>query len=502
MNINQKIIAVEDLPMEIFKELGISETIIKALSEMGFEEPTPIQKQTIPTAMAGRDLIGQAQTGTGKTAAFGIPLIEKVTKDNEKIQAVVLTPTRELAIQVAEELNRIGNHAGVNTLPIYGGQEIERQIKGLKKRPPIIVATPGRLMDHMRRRTIRLADIHTVILDEADEMLNMGFLEDIETILQETPETRQTLLFSATMPGPIQILARRFLRDPEMISVKTKEVTIPLVEQYYVEVQDRQKFDVLCRLLDIQSPELAIIFGRTKRRVDELTEGLKKRGYSAEGIHGDLTQSKRDTVIRWFRSGTVEILVATDVAARGLDISGVTHVYNFDIPQDSESYVHRIGRTGRAGHTGAALTFVIPRELDHLRTIERSTKRKIIRMSVPSISEAIEGQQRLAIDRLLRTVEEGDLDLYKMRSEELLAETDSVTLLSAALKMLTKEPNTTPVKITEEAPLRYRRTSSHSHSSHSNSGGRSGKFNAGPKPKSTMGGGSGKPKPSNRFGRF
>lgn len=483
--------------MELFRNLGISEAVIKALSEMGFEEPTPIQTQTVPPAKAGRDLIGQAQTGTGKTAAFGIPLVDKITTDSEKIQAIVLTPTRELAIQVAEELNRIGNHAGVNTLPIYGGQEIERQIKGLRKRPPIIVATPGRLMDHMRRRTIRLDQIHTVILDEADEMLNMGFLEDIETILQETPETRQTLLFSATMPAPIQALARRFLRDPEVISVKSKEVTVPLVEQYYLELHDRQKFDVLCRLLDIQSPELAIIFGRTKRRVDELTEALKKRGYSAEGIHGDLTQAKRDTVIRWFRSGTVEILVATDVAARGLDISGVTHVYNFDIPQDSESYVHRIGRTGRAGQAGTAITFASPRELDHLRTVERNTKRKIMRMSVPTINEAIEGQQRLAIDRLLQVVEEGETDHYKARAEELLNETDSVTLLSAALKMLTKEPNTTPVKLTEEGPLRYRRE---------HSGQRSGKPNSGPagqRPRTSFsGGGSNKPKHSNRTGRF
>lgn len=487
--------------MELFRNLGISEAVIKALSQMGFEEPTPIQTQTIPPAMAGKDLIGQAQTGTGKTAAFGIPLVDKITTESEKIQAIVLTPTRELAIQVAEELNRIGNYANIFTLPIYGGQEIERQIKGLKKRPPIIVATPGRLMDHMRRKTIRLDQIHTVILDEADEMLNMGFLEDIETILQETPETRQTLLFSATMPAPIQALARRFLRDPELISVKSKEVTVPLVEQYYLELQERQKFDVLCRLLDIQSPELAIIFGRTKRRVDELTEGLKKRGYSAEGIHGDLTQAKRDTVIRWFRSGTTEILVATDVAARGLDITGVTHVYNFDIPQDSESYVHRIGRTGRAGQTGTAITFASPRELDHLRTVERNTKRKIIRMSVPTVTEAIEGQQRLTIDRLLQVVEEGDIDHYKARAEELLGETDSVTLLSAALKMLTKEPNTTPVKITEEGPLRYRRDHAGSRS-----GSRSGKPNSGPagqKPKTSFsGGGSSKPRHSNRSGRF
>jgi ATP-dependent RNA helicase DeaD len=427
---------------------------------MGFEEPTPIQSQAIPPAMEGRDLIGQAQTGTGKTAAFGIPLIEKAKGSTDKAQGIVLTPTRELAIQVAEELNRITQHVGVHAIPIYGGQEIERQIKGLKKNPQIIVATPGRLMDHMRRGTIRLTGVKTVVLDEADEMLNMGFIEDIEEILKETPaENRQTLLFSATMPKPIQVLSQRFLNNPVHISVKSKEVTVPLIEQHYMELHDRQKFDVLCRLLDIQSPELAIVFGRTKRRVDELSEGLKKRGYSAEGIHGDLTQAKRDTVLRQFREGIIDILVATDVAARGLDISGVTHIYNFDIPQDPESYVHRVGRTGRAGQAGLATTFVIPRELDHLRTIERITKRKIVRMAVPTITDAIEGQQRLAVDRLLRLIEEGKFEEYKGRAEELLAEIDSVSLLSAALKLLTKEPDVTPVKITEEAPLRIRRES-------------------------------------------
>lgn len=442
--------------MEKFKELGISDIIIRALSDMGFEEPTPIQAQAIPILLSGKDLVGQAQTGTGKTAAFGIPLLENLEPGRGPIRGIVLTPTRELAIQVAEELNKLAQFTNVHTLPIYGGQDIQRQIKALQRKPQIIVATPGRLMDHMDRRTIRLADISMVVLDEADEMLNMGFIEDIEKILSATPETRQTLLFSATMPKQIQSLAQRFLKDPAMISIKAKEITVPLIEQYYMELQDRQKFDVLCRLLDIQSPELAIIFGRTKRRVDEVTEGLKKRGYSAEGIHGDLTQAKRDTVIRHFRESTIEILVATDVAARGLDISGVTHVYNFDIPQDPESYVHRVGRTGRAGQTGLAMTFVIPREIEHLRTIERTTKRKIVRMPVPSVTEAIEGQQRLAVEKILNQIEEGNLEQYRGRAEDLLAENDSVSLISAALKLLTKEPDNTPIKITEEAPLRHR----------------------------------------------
>ena len=442
--------------MEKFIELGISALTIRALSDMGFEEPTPIQEQSIPILLTGKDLLGQAQTGTGKTAAFGIPLLENIGKSAGAIFGIVLTPTRELCIQVAEELNKLGQFSQARTLPIYGGQDIQRQIKALQRKPQIIVATPGRLMDHMDRRTINLSDIRMVVLDEADEMLNMGFIEDIEKILSATPESRQTLLFSATMPRQIQSLAQRFLKDPALISIKSKEVTVPLIEQYYMELQDRQKFDVFCRLLDIQAPELSIVFGRTKRRVDELAEGLKKRGYSAEGIHGDLTQAKRDSVLRQFREGVIDILVATDVAARGLDVSGVTHVYNFDIPQDPESYVHRVGRTGRAGQTGLAMTFVIPRELEHLRSIERLTKRKIVRMPVPTLTEAIEGQQKLAVEKLLNQIEDGGLEPYRGRAEDLLAETDSVALLSAALKLLTKEPDTTPIKITEEAPLRSR----------------------------------------------
>ena len=445
--------------MKTFTDFNIDEAIVRAVSNMGFEEATPIQIQTIPAALEGRDLIGQAQTGTGKTAAFGIPLINKVSNKQQHIQGIVLTPTRELAMQVAEELNKIGQFKGIRTLPIYGGQDINRQIKALKNNPQIIVGTPGRLMDHMRRKTIRLQSIEMVVLDEADEMLNMGFVEDIETILQEIPTARQTLLFSATMPRPIQILAQKFMTNPELISVKSKEVTVANIAQEYMEIQERQKFDVLCRLLDIHSPELAIIFGRTKRRVDELSEALTKRGYAAEGIHGDLTQGKRDSVMRKFKEGTIEVLVATDVAARGLDISGVTHVFNFDIPQDPESYVHRIGRTGRAGKTGLAITFVSPRELDHLKVIERITNRKIDRTQIPTMTEAMEGQQKLTIEKILKVMEEepAQLQAYKAMAEELLTDIDSVTILSAALKIMTREPNSTPIKLTEEAPLRAKR---------------------------------------------
>ncbi len=440
--------------MLTFHELGLSPKVLQSVNKMGFEETTPIQQQAIPIALQGKDLIGQAQTGTGKTAAFGIPMVERFDVNKEQIQGIVVTPTRELAIQVAEELYKIGQFKGITSLPIYGGQSIERQIKALRKRPHIIVGTPGRLLDHIRRRTIRLQKIEVVVLDEADEMLNMGFIEDIQKILQETPVERQTLFFSATMPKSLQKIAQRFMKEPEMIGIQPKELTVPSTEQYYMEVYDNKKFSVLCRLLDIQSPELAIVFVRTKRRVDEISEALKNRGYSAERIHGDLTQSMRDTVMRQFREGIIDTLVATDVAARGLDISGVTHVYNFDIPQDPESYVHRIGRTGRLGKSGQAITFVTPRELNHLKVIESLTRRKIPRKPVPTSTEAIAGQQHLIMEKLLQVAESTEIDLYRGFAKELLEETDSVTLLAAALKMLTKEPEPVPVTLTEDRPFK------------------------------------------------
>lgn len=439
--------------MATFKEFGLSPEVMKAVSKMGFEEATPIQAATIPLSLQNRDVIGQAQTGTGKTAAFGIPLIEKIDMNHDAVQAIIVAPTRELAIQVSEELYKIGSTKRVRVLPIYGGQDIERQIRALKKHPHIIVGTPGRVLDHIQRRTLRLQNVHTVVLDEADEMLNMGFVEDIEAILSHVPTERQTLLFSATMPEPIRRIAERFMNNPELVRVKAKEMTVPNIQQYYIEIQEKKKFDTLTRLLDIQSPELAIVFGRTKRRVDELAEALNLRGYTAEGIHGDLSQAKRLSVLRKFKEGSIDILVATDVAARGLDISGVTHVYNFDIPQDPESYVHRIGRTGRAGKTGMAITFVTPREIGQLHHIEKTTKRKMERMKPPTLDEALEGQQRAAIEKLLATIEHNNLSFYKRAAEELLEEHDSVSLVAACIKMLTKEPDMTPVQLTEESPI-------------------------------------------------
>lgn len=443
--------------MTTFHDFGLEARILKAVTELGFEEPTPIQQKAIPIALSGRDLIGQAQTGTGKTAAFGLPLIQRINGTSDKISALILAPTRELAIQVAEELGKLSRYKGVRTLPIYGGQEIGRQIRALKKHPQIIVGTPGRLLDHINRKTIRLDDVDTVILDEADEMLDMGFLEDIQTILGKVPAERQTMLFSATMPPNIQKLAEQFLRDPAHVSVVPKQVTVPQIDQAYFEVHERQKFETLSRLLDMESPELAIVFGRTKRRVDELSEALQKRGYSADGLHGDLSQAQRDTVMRKFRDGSIDVLVATDVAARGLDVTGVTHVINFDLPQDPESYVHRIGRTGRAGREGVAWTFVTPREIDHLYFIERVTRQRIPRKPLPSMAEAIEGKQKVTAERLLETVEKSETNEFKGLAIQLLEQYDSVHLLAAALKLLTGEKNDVNIVLTPEDPIRARK---------------------------------------------
>ncbi|MEK5178688.1 DEAD/DEAH box helicase [Paenibacillus sp. FSL P4-0288] len=443
--------------MKTFAEFGLEPKVLQAITELGFEEATPIQEQSIPLAMTGSDLIGQAQTGTGKTAAFGIPLISKINREDEKILALIMAPTRELAIQVSEEIGKLSRFKGLRSLAIYGGQDIGRQIRGLKKKPQIIIGTPGRLLDHINRKTIRLDDVQTVVLDEADEMLDMGFMEDIQTILKLVPVERQTMLFSATMPPNIQRLAQQFLNNPQHVSVIPKQISAPLIDQAYVEVPERQKFEALSRLIDMESPELAIVFGRTKRRVDELAEALQKRGYSADGLHGDLSQNQRDAVMRKFRDGSIDVLVATDVAARGLDVSGVTHVINFDLPQDPESYVHRIGRTGRAGKEGTAWSFVTPREIDHLHLIERVTRHRITRKPLPTMAEAIEGKQRVTAERLLEVVESGELNEYKGISIQLLEQYDSVQLLSAAMKLLTGDKKDSAIELTPEDPIRAKR---------------------------------------------
>ncbi|HIS28932.1 MAG TPA: DEAD/DEAH box helicase [Candidatus Avamphibacillus intestinigallinarum] len=419
---------------------------------MGFEEATPIQTETIPLAKQGFDVIGQAQTGTGKTAAFGIPMLEKINTKERKIQSIVVAPTRELAIQVAEELNRLGKIKGIRVLPIYGGANMERQIRSLKDNH-VVVATPGRLLDHLRRKTLRTDHVKIAVLDEADEMLNMGFVEDIRSILKAIPESRQTLLFSATMPKEIRNIATTLMKDPKEIKVKAKEMTVENIDQYFIEIPEKYKFDTLTNHLDIHAPKLSIVFSRTKKRVDEITEGLQARGFKAEGIHGDLTQGKRMSVLNKFKNGRVEVLVATDVAARGLDISGVTHVYNFDIPQDPESYVHRIGRTGRAGRTGEAISFITPREIGHLKLIEKVTKSKMKRMSPPTNKDARVGQQQIAVTNILKTIKENDLNSYQDSVNELLEENDSITVVAAALKLLTKEREQTPVRISSIQPV-------------------------------------------------
>jgi ATP-dependent RNA helicase DeaD len=434
------------LYLKTFDILELDQRIQSAIDQLGFAEMTPIQKEAIPPGLAGKDILGQAPAGTGKTVAFGIPLVDKVDPKLNRVQGVVICPTRELAMQVARELNKLGGPKGVRALAVYGGQPIKVQIRELKRRPQIIVGTPGRLLDHLNRRTIRLGQVSVVVLDEADEMLDMGFIEDITAILAKAPQERQTLLFSATIPREIEALAREFMKDPVTIRIKPTEIVVPGIKQEYIEVAERRKFDVLCNLLDVHCPQAAIVFARTKQRVDEVTAALSARGYSAEAIHGDLPQSKRDAVMGRFRSGSLRILVATDVAARGLDIDDVTHVYNFDIPQDPESYVHRIGRTGRAGRSGTATTFITRGQRRNLRIIESRTRGKIQRQPAPTLNDAIKGQRKLAREQLVESLEHDNHNYHKM-ADELLQEYDAVDLVSAALRLLTKEPNTTPVQL-------------------------------------------------------
>jgi ATP-dependent RNA helicase DeaD len=383
--------------------------------------------------MEGHDVIGQAQTGTGKTAAFGIPIVERVT-DQRQIQALVLTPTRELAIQVSEELAKIGKFRKMKVLPIYGGQAIDRQIRALQFGVQVIVGTPGRLLDHINRGTIKLNTVKMLILDEADEMLDMGFVEDIENILRHIPsEERQTLLFSATMPAPIRRLAERYMRQPVTITISKEQLTVPLIDQYYYETRD--KLEGLCRVLDVEDAERIIIFCRTKKGVDDLVASLQARGYLADGLHGDLSQAQRDRVMRKFRDGKLEILIATDVAARGIDIEHITHVINYDVPQDPESYVHRIGRTGRAGKKGVAITFIEPREYRQLRLIEQLVKARIMRRQLPSSADVLERQRELIKSQLMQTAEQENFADYHSLVADLAVNYDPMDLAAAALKL-------------------------------------------------------------------
>lgn len=422
-----------------FEELNIDERILRAIEDMGFEETSPIQTQAIPAVCEGIDVVGQAQTGTGKTAAYTIPMLMKIDSQIKKPQAIVLCPTRELAVQVAEEIRKLAKYmSDIKVLPVYGGQEIVRQIKSLKTGVQIIVGTPGRVMDHMRRKTVKFDNINMVILDEADEMLDMGFREDMETILTETPQDRQTVMFSATMPKAIMDIARNFQKDARVIKVVRKELTVSNIEQFYYEVRPKNKTEVLCRLIDIYNPRLSVVFCNTKRQVDELISELKGRGYFADGIHGDMKQQQRDRVMDDFRSGNVDILIATDVAARGIDVDDVDMVFNYDIPQDEEYYVHRIGRTGRAGRSGMALSFISGKEVYKLKDIERYCKTKILAKPVPSLDDVKNTKLDNMFDKIKQTIEEGGLtDMVNLVEEHVNQEEyTSMDMAAALLKML------------------------------------------------------------------
>lgn len=418
-----------------FEDLSLDSRILRAVSDMGFEEATPIQAQAIPLAMEGRDLIGQARTGTGKTASFAIPLLEKTDPELKKPQVLVLLPTRELAVQVAEQMRRLAKFMhGIKILPIYGGQDIVKQIRSLKDGTQIVVGTPGRVMDHLRRRTFKPDHIHTVVLDEADEMLNMGFLEDMETILSQLPPQRQTMMFSATMPAPIVQIAERFQKDPAIVKVIKKELTVPAVTQYYYEVTPKNKTEVLCRLLDMYDPKRSIVFCNTKKQVDQLVQDLQGRGYFAEGLHGDLKQVQRDRVMDSFRNGRTEILAATDVAARGIDIGDVEAVFNYDIPQDDEYYVHRIGRTGRAGKQGRAFSLAVGREVYKLREIQQYCRTRIIPQAVPSLNDITAIKAEKILDQARQVMAGRSLDRVVQILEKKLLEADYSSLdLAAAL---------------------------------------------------------------------
>lgn len=421
-----------------FEDLGLSRELLKSIEDMGFEEPSPIQVLAVPPLLAGSDVVGQAQTGTGKTAAFGIPILDRVDPRNKAPQALVLCPTRELAIQVAEEIGKLGaRKRGLFALPIYGGQPIERQFRALAKGAQIIVGTPGRIMDHMERGTLRFNEVFIAVLDEADEMLDMGFRDDIEAILERTPENCQRVFFSATMPPAIMDMAKRFLKNPEILKITQKLLTVPTIEQVYYEVRPHQKMDALCRVLDSQGFRKALVFCSTKRSVDEVTMHLQTRGYQADGLHGNLAQPQRDRVMGRFRTGGIEILVATDVAARGIDVDDVDAVINYDIPNDVENYVHRIGRTGRAGRAGSAFTFVSAREHYKLRDIIRYTKARIVQSQLPTLRDVTNIRTTRLLDEVRATIEAGSLERYTSLVEQFLDdESTSMDMAAALLKLL------------------------------------------------------------------
>ena len=421
-----------------FRALGLSDPVMRAVIEAGFEAPTPIQEQAIPVLLQGKDLIGQAQTGTGKTAAFALPLAERLDPSLPETQAIILLPTRELCIQVAQETHNLSKYRRLRVVPVYGGQPIDRQFRALSMGAHIVVGTPGRVLDHLRRGTLKLNKVRMVVLDEADEMLNMGFLEDVEEILKEAPKERQTALFSATMPPRVAALSRDYLNNPERVAIESKRRTVMLVEQSYYEVIPSQKVEALVRILDMESPGSTIIFCRTRREVDELGEAVRMRGYEAETLHGEMNQAARDRVMARFRAQQADLLIATDVAARGLDIDQVTHVINYDIPWDVESYIHRIGRTGRAGRSGEAITFVSPRERYQLRLIEKAINAPIKPARVPTAADVAARRRDQFKDNIRKKLEENTYDQHLITVEEMAEESgcDTSQIAAVALQML------------------------------------------------------------------
>lgn len=436
----------------------INAQIIRGIKEIGFTKLTPIQEEAIPALLAGEDIIGQAQTGTGKTAAFGIPLIQNIDTSDDSIQGLVLCPTRELAIQASEELRKFSKYLhGVKILPVYGGADISRQIRSLKSKVSIVVGTPGRVMDHMRRHTIKLKNLKMLVLDEADEMLNMGFREDIETILKDIPGEHQTALFSATMPKGILDITNNYLKpEARHIKIAAKELTMPLIKQYYYEVNSHNKDDVAVRLLEYYNPKRSLIFCNTKAMVDKLSEFLKSKGFKAEGLHGDLSQYQRDKVMNGFRSGNTGILIATDVAARGIDVDDVEAVINYDLPQDIEYYVHRIGRTGRAGREGRAFSLVVGKERYRVREIERVCKSKMKLRNIPDVADVISSKASKIFSEIRRILEEeditGQLNIIKRNMMEDEISTEDIA--ASLLKMVMGE-NPKEIIIERYRPKRY-----------------------------------------------
>ncbi len=438
-----------------FRQLGLSEPLLQAIDDVGYEAPSPIQLRVIPLLLEGKDVIGQAQTGTGKTAAFALPILQRLEQDKREVQALILTPTRELAIQVAEAIYTYASHlGGVRVAPIYGGQSIQKQIRRLRSGLHIAVGTPGRVMDHLRRGTLDLSAVKTVVLDEADEMLRMGFLEDVEWILSQAPEAIQTALFSATMPQAVQRVSDRYLQKPIVVETQHKALTVPSVEQRYMQVAEQRKLDVLTRILETEETDAVLVFVRTKVGAAELAQKLDARGYAAEAMHGDMNQQQREAVIRQLRNGQAEMVVATDVAARGLDVERISHVINYDIPYDTESYVHRIGRTARAGRPGTAILFVTPRQQRLLRDIERYTGQRIEPMQVPTQADVAARRAAMFKESVMRTLEEeeAELGLYLQLVEELAAESGcDMAEVAAASAYLAHEGKPLVVPLEPEA---------------------------------------------------